>query len=96
MEEYVSKEKVIELLCGNCTENCTGGTPYRCYVPCVEFTLIQGLPAADVKENVRGEWIGNYDPHFGWEWKCSKCGATCYGREDFCWKCGADMRGESQ
>ncbi len=49
MDEFVSKEAVLEILCKNCTENCTGGTPYRCYIPCVEWKLIQALTSADVK-----------------------------------------------
>lgn len=55
-------------------------------------------PTADVKENVRGEWIA-FESYVGDEsYKCSKCG--CKALEDgiesyksnYCPFCGADMR----
>ncbi len=69
----------------------------------VEFVLnkIDEQPTADVRENVRGEWIGaGYDgyadgyPVF-YEWECSACGCTVEDEEptwNFCPNCGADMR----
>ena len=59
--------------------------------------LYGDIPAADVVERKRGEWvyIG------GDEWCCSRCGfvASTEGRwepmmEKFCEECGADMREE--
>ena len=101
MDEFVSKEAVLEILCKNCTENCTGGTPYRCYIPCAEWKLIQALPAADVKPVVRGEWISV--PHKRAR-ICSHC--ECdepykFAENDadvynFCPNCGADMRKEAK
>lgn len=58
---------------------------------------IEEEPTADVRENVHGEWIDDYDPaNFGeFRYKCSKCGARTVERADnFCYQCGADMRGE--
>lgn len=49
MKEYIEKEAALEILCKNCTENCTGGTPYRCYVPCADWKLIQALTPADAE-----------------------------------------------
>lgn len=56
---------------------------------------IKGLPAADVRENVRGKWIDmntiteNYYPRY----KCSVCdGYANYS--DYCPYCGAYMRGK--
>lgn len=37
---------------------------------------VRDVPSADVRENVHGEWIDDYDPvNFGeFRYKCSKCG----------------------
>ena len=67
---------------------------------------IEQLPTADVRENVRGEWINTTS---GEHYKCSQCGTlapiwidesnSCeYYKDisewlsDFCPNCGADMR----
>ena len=55
------------------------------------------VPCADVRENVHGWWIDDYDPvNFGeFRYKCSECGArTVEWADNFCYHCGADMRGE--
>ena len=73
--------------------------------------MIDTQPTADVRENVRGEWL----PHpikGNREWDvCSACGIGCKRREygihangkkwvteynfNFCPNCGADMRGDN-
>ena len=61
-------------------------------------TLIDSAPSADVRENVRGEWLDDHDPvNFGeFRYKCSKCGArTVEWADNFCYHCGADMRGSN-
>lgn len=48
-------------------------------------------------ERKKGEWIDDYDPvNFGeFRYKCSECGArTVEWADNFCYHCGADMRGE--
>ena len=58
--------------------------------------LIDYQDTADVRENVRGEWIDANDPvNFGeFRYKCSICGAsTVEWADNFCYRCGADMRG---
>ena len=73
--------------------------------------MIDVQPTADVRENVRGEWIDITAKHKDTgeckeAQQCSVCGAVYlryYGEEDgfevvkpnFCPNCGADMRGES-
>lgn len=47
------------------------------------------FPAADVRENVHGHWIGSYCPY-----TCDQCGKTSDSRTPFCRYCGADMREE--
>lgn len=54
--------------------------------------MINEIPAADVRENVRGEWIST-----GFmEVKCSNCKKTFHELEsaNFCPNCGAEMRGD--
>ena len=50
-------------------------------------------PTADVRENVRGEWIFPYEDK---KYKrCSACGKTFYSipsTSNFCPNCGAEMR----
>lgn len=48
-------------------------------------------------ERERGEWIEDYDPvkFREFRYKCSKCGArTVEWADNFCYQCGAYMRGE--
>ena len=71
---------------------------------------IKQLPAADVRENVKGEWIWNPDG-MDWgigAWVCSECGSKpeTWWESDkniaplrcsgssYCPNCGADMRKE--
>lgn len=67
--------------------------------------FVDTIPSADVRENVRGEWIDAWrsamDGTRHWYRECSECG---YERDDdnidkdtnFCPNCGADMRGENE
>lgn len=54
---------------------------------------IDKIPTADVRENVRGKWLGGRI----W-WKCNQCRKEIYTVDhkpfDFCPNCGADMRGD--
>lgn len=73
---------------------------------CTEFRTIDkimrmvlSMPLADVRENVRGEWI----PFDEYTYLCSNCSwvdayrvsASVKVGFPFCPRCGADMRGES-
>ena len=57
---------------------------------------IAEFPTADVRENVRGEWI--FGETMGHSWmKCSNCCVSQSGQTatfSFCPNCGADMRTE--
>ena len=67
------------------------------------IATINRLPAADARENVRGEWIEDKKAEqehqliFHKVWTCSQCGERQCGPKgsNFCPNCGADMRGES-
>ena len=79
------------------TVNSTASNGYQKY---------RAVPAADVRENVRGEFIGEYDGYADGEpvydmWSCSVCG--CYFEDwddkptyNFCPNCGAYMKGEKE
>ena len=55
---------------------------------------IMSKKAADVRENVHGEWIYNKDLDI---FRCSKCGGGAIRNEySFCHWCGAYMRGKSE
>ena len=62
----------------------------------VSTTNISRVPIADVRENVRGEWIFPYEDK---KYKrCSACGKTFYSipaTSNFCPNCGAEMRGDN-
>ena len=72
------------------------------FVPLFEVNEhIANVPAADVRENVRGEWTGESDGYAdGYlvfdRWNCSVCGYIVDDDEPprwhFCPNCGADMR----
>lgn len=56
---------------------------------------IDAQPTADVRENVRGEWIQDKHEQAGYGYfDCSVCGADFYDIDgfNFCPNCGADMR----
>ena len=73
---------------------------------------VNRMPTADVRENVRGEWLPHPNKQ-NKEWDvCSACGIGCKRREygihangrkwvteynfPFCPNCGADMRGKER
>lgn len=67
---------------------------------------IDDQPTADVRENVRGEWIDcGIHGDWAWEqdghgnswhiWKCSKCEYKTENRSNYCPNCGAEMGGKS-
>lgn len=67
------------------------------------LSCIGGIaPVVDVREIVRGEWIERKDiyPHkpdgeiTSWSYKCSHCNQLSQLKYNFCFNCGADMRGE--
>lgn len=60
------------------------------------LAVLSSAVPADVRENVRGEWI-----KYGDKYKCNKCFATMQVnpinpklKDRFCYFCGADMQKE--
>ena len=94
MAEYWKKEDVLKVV-----NNLVIGT----YDPNVEYAfcrlqeivskyLASMLPAADVVERKKGEWIP-YEIHYDVYFKCSECGnGETQDQTNYCPSCGADMR----
>lgn len=59
--------------------------------------VIDAELTADVRENVKGEWIWIEESKDVWcpVGRCSLCHCLHAGASNFCPNCGADMRGKS-
>ncbi len=102
MKEYIDRHAAIEALRGYFDDQILWDDKGSFVAECCEET-INDVPTADVRENVKGEWI-EYDSGYGiMAYRCSICGKTTlgakqydlYGNEyvyEFCSHCGADMR----
>ena len=80
-------------------------TPHGLRAVDCEIMELDCVPTADVRENVKGEWIDAPNREFCFRAdfktiKCNKCGYNmpkCDSfANNFCPNCGADMRGESK
>ena len=84
MDDYIKRQAVMDAY--NEVQQRNG--PWRFE------TLIESVPAADVRPVVRGRW-----ENFRGKPRCSKCKAVWpedYYDHNFCPRCGADMRGGSE
>lgn len=111
MTDYISREalkKVWDAECDKCREGRKFSSEcdplcFQCVLMDVMMEVIE-LPAADVRENKRGEWYGEADGYADGElvydmWSCPICGKRFEEWEEkpdwnFCPNCGADMRTE--
>ena len=84
--DYISREAAIISLTGMFLDK---SKDY-----CAACKAIERLHAADVRENVMGEWIDMLDSELFVFKKCSLCGETGVKTMNFCPNCGADMRGK--
>lgn len=108
MAEYIKREDVQNML--DIAQIITDAEVEH-FGYCTEDVDINSIPAADVRENVRGSWIWDDD---GYDWGigayiCSNCKSRpgtwwdinrdknplLCSGGSFCGNCGADMRGES-
>lgn len=87
MDDYIKREDALSEMakaeCGLEYEECTDCS-------CSYICRIRDIPSADVRENVRGEWLSMFGHNV-----CNKCGFKIdIVPTNFCPNCGADMRGE--
>ena len=105
MSRYIDADKLMTELginsidCDKCDWGNGWGACKRSsdFVDCC--VAIEGAPTADVRENVRGEWLSGDCMGAS----CSECGEYFSFRTfsevhnfNFCPNCGADMRGEEK
>lgn len=97
MSDYIKRDDIIKALGELCDTPAGQSTGLTALVYAAK--TIEGLPAADVVERKKGEWIEK--PYVTMEgyvdgliYNCSKCGkkATRYTISNYCPNCGADMR----
>lgn len=98
MSDYISREAVTELIRNYGKGAISDGQKTLDPVDDI-ITLVKGLdliPAADVAEVRRGEWIAETERQGNYS-HCSKCGCRCAGytpNYNYCPNCGARMDGD--
>lgn len=94
MAEYIEREAVLKHL-----DECKGTPPEICYTFPIFTALecfVKNLPAADVAEVKRGEWIMKETmirSPFAKNAYCSECLEETARAYNFCPNCGAKMKG---
>lgn len=97
MSDYISREQLINEWSALCRH-------YAMPDCNLHKRAFKEFPSADVRENIHGEWIVREDntsfvKQIPRRWvECSHCGwSFSYDRihDDFCSKCGADMKTET-
>ena len=87
-EDAISREKVLDIVCGCYYENDFGESNF--------YREIEALPSVQPKAKT-GKWIERHEP-FTWmgytDYVCSICGKETKSRMNFFPDCGADMRGK--
>lgn len=104
MRRYIDADAFAEKMKRQYCENCDKYQGIRCN-SCSCGDWLDDLyfePAADVRENVRGEWIkpisrGDVLSYGRAYYECDQCHKVAFfGNEmNFCPNCGADMRSKS-
>ena len=90
MSDYIKREDAIEIIARH---DDTDGT-IKVFSGRFVNGLISAIPPADVRENVKGEWIDR-GKDMMLRWQCSECGRRDTHIYNFCPDCGADMRGDN-
>jgi len=110
-EEYIDKEALMakidaweESARNGTNPNCKNGNEYEAAMDIA--IMVEEAPAADVRENVKGRWIPDYDyTEYDFDgitklreplkyqdgWQCSLCGGYSPSETHFCPNCGAKM-----
>jgi hypothetical protein len=97
-KEYIDKEAFIAFIYRGHLR-----APWEpCFTENDVVEMVKAFPAADVRENVEGEWIQHYvgDGNFPWGSDCSICGEwlvidrlVMQEKYHYCPNCGAKMGG---
>lgn len=96
MSDYISRQALLERIKPTEKHSLTASHWAEVY-----YKIVECFPSADVRENVRGEWIFHKSTIEGTDdsRECSVCGVWLnwtMPRNSFCPNCGAQMiRGES-
>ena len=88
-EDIISRQAVEEIK--EIMTDISGNSIYA-----VRMSDIRALPPVQPKAKT-GKWMDvsdGFTEHFGQIYRCSECGDTSIGKQDYCKDCGADMRGE--
>ena len=104
MTEYISRDSALAFQCEVEPVMCKSVTTGKVFSATPDTALVKflnALPAADVRENKRGEWIV-LDECSNEGIYCSKCHTKIFDfthkpkkkLSNFCPNCGADMREE--
>lgn len=77
--------------------------PGRCYEDAWALTILDSIPDADVRPNIQGKWLREYNPSYSpfddsgeYRYRCSQCGKYNHRESAFCPDCGATMKGGEQ
>lgn len=103
MSDYIKREGAIEAIDGIDWYKCNdrgrlvqGGTSHdMMFLPyAAVIDTLKSIPAADVVERKKGEWIWTEtgDADYEQYWVCSECSEHNYYESNYCPNCGADMR----
>lgn len=96
MTENKQIEEMALVMCGR--ESCMTCTHFVNATKCAAIVSAKKLYNAGYRKVESGEWIShgiNMTGTVG-NWKCSACNKTSLSPSDFCGRCGADMRRESE
>ena len=96
MSDYIKREDAIKAFCDGCMLR---GKCKLDEVYCSNRKKLNEIPAADVRENVHGEYEVDQDPTAVKRIPlfCSRCSVCGYVTPilNYCGKCGAETRGET-
>ena len=92
MSDYIKREDAINVF--------DWGMPDADVKCGIAIQNINDIPSADVRENVRGEWITTYLDHVAMGERpkilyCSVCNQCIAYPTNYCPNCGAEMGGDN-
>lgn len=106
MADYIERKAVLDAIGkampSQSTPDFKGVKDYEAHIACEAFadaaTIVEKLPAANVREDVQGEWVLENTREKSYMRVCSVCKRTAYCCTPvfsycFCPNCGARMTG---